>query len=312
MPKTLYWFQGSACGGDTFSLLGVESPDVRELLAMLDVDVLWQPSLSPGTPAQHRVLVEAICAGEQKLDLLCVEGAIVRGPGGTGMYDTINAEPKKDLFARMAKVAGDVIAVGTCACFGGIGADGEIEATGVQFSRGARGGFLGPSYRSGNGNVVVNLPGCPCHGDVLASTLVSLALGKPPSLNHLQSPAEWYDILVHQGCVRNEYHEYRVEEREFGERGCMFFHLGCRGPVAYGPCNKVLWNRRSSKTRVGVPCVGCTAPDFPQSHPFFQTPSIVDIPIELPDGVDRAHYLAYKGMAAAAAPDRLKGRKTRV
>jgi len=312
MPKTLYWFQGSACGGDTFSLLGVESPDIHELLSMMDIEVLWQPSLSPGTPAQHRALVEAICTGEQKLDLLCVEGAIVRGPGGTGMYDTIDGMPKKDQFARMAKVAGDVVAVGTCASFGGIGADGDIEATGVQFSRGARGGFLGPAYRSGNGNVVVNLPGCPCHGDVLASTLVSLALGKPPPLTQLQSPAEWYDILVHQGCVRNEYHEYRVEEREFGERGCMFFHLGCRGPVAYGPCNKVLWNRRSSKTRVGVPCVGCTAPDFPQSHPFFQTPSIVDIPLELPDGVDRAHYLAYKGMAAAAAPERLKGRKTRV
>ena len=28
--------------------------------------------------------------------------------------------------------------------------------------------------------------------------------------------------------------------------------------------------------------------------------------------VNRAHYLAYKGMAAAAAPDRLKTRKTRI
>jgi hydrogenase small subunit len=36
------------------------------------------------------------------------------------------------------------------------------------------------------------------------------------------------------------------------------------------------------------------------------------VPIELPDGVDRAHYLAYKGMAAAAAPQRLRQRKTQV
>jgi len=120
-------------------------------------------------------------------------------------------------------------------------------------------------------------------------------------------------MLVHQGCVRNEYHEYRVEERTFGDKGCMFFHLGCRGPVASGPCNKLLWNnRRNSKTRAGVPCFGCTRPDFPQAHPFFQTPAIADVPLELPDGVDRAHYLAYKGMAAAAAPDRLKKRITRV
>ncbi len=79
-----------------------------------------------------------------------------------------------------------------------------------------------------------------------------------------------------------------------------------------GPCNKLLWNRRSSKTRVGVPCFGCTRPDFPQPYPFFQTRNIEGIPLELPDGVSRAHYLAYKGMAAAAAPQRLKERKTLV
>jgi hydrogenase small subunit len=63
---------------------------------------------------------------------------------------------------------------------------------------------------------------------------------------------------------------------------------------------------------VGVPCFGCTRPDFPQPYPFFQTRNIEGIPLELPDGVDRAHYLAYKGMAAAAAPQRLKDRKTLV
>jgi hydrogenase small subunit len=53
-------------------------------------------------------------------------------------------------------------------------------------------------------------------------------------------------------------------------------------------------------------------PDFPQDTPFFETPNIEGIPIELPKGVDRAHYMAYKGMAAAAAPDRLKKRETEV
>ena len=35
-------------------------------------------------------------------------------------------------------------------------------------------------------------------------------------------------------------------------------------------------------------------------------------PFELPEGISRAHYLAYKGMAAAAAPERLKTRKTEI
>ena len=121
-----------------------------------------------------------------------------------------------------------------------------------------------------------------------------------------------YNYTVHQGCTRNEYHEYKVEEKEFGERGCMFFHLGCKGPTTNAPCNKYLWNEVSSKTRAGVPCFGCTRPDFPQEYAFFETRNIVGTPLELPKGVDRAHYLAYKDMAAAAAPQRLIKRSQKV
>lgn len=310
--KTIYWWQGGGCGGDTWSWLGVEHPDVQEMVELLDLEVLWHPSLSASSPVERERLHEAIASGDQPLDVLCVEGSVIRGPGGTGMYDTYLGKPKKNLLDMLAHRAQHLVAVGTCASFGGIGADGDIEATGVQFARGRYGGFLGEDYRSGSGSAVINLPGCPCHGEVLAGTLTTLTRGGQLSLGDYNSPDEWYGLLVHQGCVRNEYHEYRVEERDFGEKGCLFFYLGCRGPLAHGPCNKLLWNRRSSKTRVGIPCVGCTEPDFPQAHPFFSTPSVADVPLELPEGVDRAHYLAYKGMAAAAAPERLKQRKTKV
>ena len=312
MPKTIYWLQGGGCGGDTMALLSMESPNIVELLELVDTEVLWHSSLSTATPSQHRELIEAMISGEQPLDILCVEGAIIRGPSGTGMYDTFDNKPKKDLTAKLAARAQFVVAVGTCASFGGIGADGEVEATGLQFHKNERGGFLGETFASSSGLPVINLPGCPCHCDVVAGSLAALISGIPLPLNEHNTPLQWYGMLVHQGCVRNEYHEYRVEERDFGEKGCLFFHMGCRAPLTHGPCNKVLWNQRSSKTRVGVPCVGCTQPDFPQSNPFFQTPNIADIPLELPEGVDRAHYLAYKGMAAAAAPERLKKRKTRV
>jgi len=311
--KTIYWLQCGACGGDSFALLDIDSPNVIELFAYLGIEVLWHPSLSAPRPAERRELIAALLAGEQQLDVLCIEGSVIRGPGGTGMFDTIEAgKPKKDLVAALAQRAQHVVAVGTCASFGGIGTGGEIEATGVQFSRRRRGGFLGQDFVAAGGLPVINLPGCPCHGDVLAGTVMALLSGAPLQLNQHQSPSEWYELLVHQGCVRNEYHEFRIEERDFGEKGCLFFYLGCRGPMARGPCNKLLWNRRSSKTRIGVPCLGCTEPDFPRTYPFFQTRSIVDVPVELPDGVDRAHYLAYKDMAAAAAPDRLKKRLTRV
>jgi uptake hydrogenase small subunit len=294
------------------SLLGAESPDIIELLKLLDVEVLWHPSLSNARPIDHQSLLERILSGRQALDVLCVEGAIIRGPGGTGMYDVTAGRPKKDLVAGLAARARFVLAVGTCASFGGIGADGDVEACGVQFLKWEKGGFLGAAFGAGSGLPVINLPGCPCHCDVITSTLAALLADQPVPLNEFNAPLTWYGLLVHQGGTRNEYHEYRVEDQGFGEKGCLFFHLGCHGPLAYGPCNKVLWNRRSSKTRVGVPCFGCTRPDFPQPYPFYYTRNIEGIPTQLPDGVDRAHYLAYKGMAAAAAPARLKDRKTRV
>jgi hydrogenase small subunit len=228
------------------------------------------------------------------------------------MYDTFQGKPKKNLVAELAKRAQFVIAVGTCSSFGGITASGPVEATGLQFHRERKGGFLGKDFSAQSGLQVINLPGCPCHCDVVTGTFSALLSDVTLPLNEHNAPLNWYGLLVHQGCVRNEYHEYRVEERDFGEKGCLFFHMGCRGPLTYGPCNKLLWNRRSSRTYVGVPCSGCTRPDFPSPYPFFRTRNIAGIPIDLPEGVDRAHYLAYKGMAAAAAPKRLTTRNTKV
>jgi hydrogenase small subunit len=309
-PKTLYWLQCGACGGDSWSLAGVESPDFVELLAMLDIEVLWHPSLRTGDFRAHRQLLEAITEGEQGLDILCVEGSVVRGPGGTGMFDTFEGRPKKDLLAALARRARWIIAVGTCSSFGGIGASGDIDASGLLYVGKEQGGFLDEELDANAHGRIINLPGCPCHGEVIAGTLATIAHDKLPDLGRYHTPNEYYSMLVHQGCLRDEHHEFRVEERDFGEKGCLFFYMGCRGPLAHGPCNRMLWNRRSSKTRAGVPCVGCTEPDFPRAEPFFETRSLVEIPLELPEGVDRAHYLAYKGMAAAAAPRRLKKRNS--
>jgi len=311
MSLNLFWLQLGACGGDTMSLLSAESPDILELFGQLDVNPLWHPSLSAPSPKERRQTVEAIVNGEVPLDVLVVEGSVIRGPGGTGMYDVSDGRPKKDLLAALANMAGYVVAVGTCACYGGV-ADPSVEPTGLQFQREARGGFLGPDFKSLAGLPVVNLPGCPCHTDIMAGALSALASGVALNLDEYQRPVNWYGMMVHQGCTRNEYHEYRVEENDFGEKGCLFFYKGCRGPLTHGPCNKLLWNGRTSKTRIGAPCFGCTEPNFPQPYPFFKTRNIEGIPIELPSGLNRAHYMAYKGMAAAAAPDRLKDRKTHI
>jgi hydrogenase small subunit len=310
MPKTLYWLQGGGCGGDTWSLLNADTPDLIELLDFFDLELLWHQALSANNHDDMEVLNQRILTGEQTLDILCVEGSVIHGPNDSGGFDMLPGGPKKDLIEGLAKKARYVLAVGTCASFGGIGADSEIMASGLQYTKWEMGGLLGKDFITPGGYPVINMPGCPCHCEVVVGTLSAVAADMPVELGDYNMPLNWYGVMVHQGCTRNEYHEYRVEEKKFGERGCLFFYMGCHGPLVTGPCNKFLWNRRSSKTRVGVPCFGCTRPDFPQQYPFFETRNIEGIPIELPDGVSRAHYMAYKGMAAAAAPKRLMKRKT--
>lgn len=312
MAINLYWLQVGGCGGDTMSFLSANSPDLPELLGALDIKLLWHPSLSTLSPGAHDELLENLMQGEHPLDILVVEGSIIFGPASTGMFDTRGGRPKKDIAAALAKKARWVVAAGTCAAFGGLGVDTETQATGLQFEKKRPGGLLGKSFRALSGLPVINLAGCPCHPGVMAGALSALAAGQAMELDEFNRPLDWFGMTVHQGCTRNEYHEYRVEELDFAQRGCLFFHMGCHGPLVDGPCNKLLWNDRSSKTRVGVPCFGCTSPEFPSASPFFETRNIEGIPIDLPKGISRAHYLVYKGMAAAAAPERLTKRKTKV
>ena len=312
--KTAYWLQGGGCGGDTFSFLSHEFPDVSELFRVLDIELLWHPSLSNISPQEQTRLLDNIADGTQPLDIFILEGAVIRGPAGTGMFDTVNDRPKKELIQILSRQAQVVLALGTCASFGGFGADQIVESSGLQFEKSELGGFLGKEFRSKSGLPVINLAGCPCHHDVLPGALGMISRTSPPALelDEYHRPLEWYGTLVHQGCTRNEYHEYRVEESDFGDMGCLFFHLGCAGPLVPGPCNKLLWNQQSSKTRAGVPCFGCTDPEFPKKSPFFHTQNIEGIPLSLPKGVNRAHYMVYKSMAAAAAPERLTQRTAKV
>ncbi|MDQ7061404.1 MAG: hypothetical protein Q9M43_09835 [Sulfurimonas sp.] len=219
---------------------------------------------------------------------------------------------KKDLIFELAKHAKYVVAVGTCASFGGFGSHpgDDIAGIGLQQHHNDKGGFLGESYTSTSGAQVINLPGCPIHPKSLEFVLNMVSRDLPIKLNKDNAPSDYFNITVHQGCTRNEHHEYKVEDSVFGEAGCMFFHLGCKGPTTHAGCNTYLWNEVNSKTRAGVPCFGCTNTVFPHPSPFFETPNIAGTPVYLPEGVDRANYLAYKDMAAEAAPQRLKTTKS--
>ena len=61
--------------------------------------------------------------------------------------------------------------------------------------------------------------------------------------------------------------------------------------MTHSPCNRILWNRQSSKTRAGMPCLGCTEPEFPffdlAPGTVFKTQTVMGVPKDLPPGVDK-------------------------
>src|ERR1035437_3171384 len=135
MAINLYWLQAGGCGGDTMSFLGANSPDLIELFAALEIELLWHPSLSTLSAGAHDELLAGLLQGERALDILVLEGSIICGPASTGMFDTRHGRPKKDIAAALAKQARWVVAAGTCAAFGGISADTPAQATGLQFHK---------------------------------------------------------------------------------------------------------------------------------------------------------------------------------
>ncbi len=306
---TLLWMQTGACSGDTMAVLCAERPTFEELLGQQGIELLWHPSLSADRTFGQ--VLAAVESGATAIDILCIEGSLVTGPNGSGMYDSWKGRPKIDIVLQLAARARHVVAMGTCAAFGGIHAapPNPSDCIGLQFTKSAPGGLLAADWRSASGEPVINVAGCPAHPDTMTKTLAMLAQGMPMALDHLNRPSAFFASLVHQGCTRNEYHEYDIEDNVLGGRGCMFFNLGCRGPQTLAPCNTELWNGRNSKTRAGVPCFGCTSPDFPEDRDLMRTPKIGHVPKFLPLGVARARYMAYKNLARAAAPERVVDRE---
>lgn len=309
--KSLIWLQTGACSGDSLSLLNADGPSLETLIGQGVLELLWHPSLSAEPAGRLAALIGEIESGRRALDIFCVEGSLISGPYACGMFDSFRGRAKIDIARALADRAEIVVAVGTCSSFGGIPAapPNPTDCTGLQFDGDKAGGVLAPEWRSQGGLPVVNLAGCPTHPLTITRTLAMIAAGLPLELDHLNRPKAFFGSMVHQGCTRNEYHEYDIEDSQLGGRGCMYFNLGCQGPTTLANCNSELWNNRSSKTRAGVPCFGCTSPGFPRNGDLYRTDKIGTVPVRLPLGVSRAHFMAYKNLAKAAAPKRVKDRE---
>ena len=314
----LLWLQSGGCGGCSMSLLCADTADFRGLLRQIGVNLLWHPTFSLESGDESLAIMQDCLSGKVPLHALCLEGAVLRGPEGSGRFHTLagTQEPMLHWVERLSAVAHHVVAVGSCAAFGGITAGGinPTDACGLQYEGGHAGGVLGAQWRDPSGLPVVNVAGCPTHPGWVLETLAALAAGMPmpaDALDILGRPRAYADQLVHHACSRNEYYEYKASDDKPSDLGCLMEHLGCKGTQAHADCNIRLWNGEGSCTRGGYACISCTEPGFEEpGHAFHQTPKVAGIPIGLPTDMHKAWFVALASLSKSATPKRVKVNST--
>lgn len=311
------WLQSGGCGGCSMSLLCADTTDFAGQLEQAGIRLLWHPSLSLTGGAELVALLEDFLAGRVALDALCIEGALLRGPNGTGRFHVLagTGVPMVDWVRRLSAVARHVVAVGSCAAWGGITAAGAnpTEACGLQYEDDRPGGLLGSDFRSASGLPVVNVAGCPTHPGWVLDTLMALAADQfgADDLDPLGRPRFYADQLVHHGCTRNEFYEFKASAEKPSDLGCMMEHMGCKGTQAHADCNTRLWNGDGSCTRGGYACISCTEPGFQDpGHAFHTTPKIAGIPIGLPTDMPKAWFVALASLSKSATPKRVRQNAT--
>jgi len=209
--------------------------------------------------------------------ILVVEGAIPTARGA--VYGAIGERDGKPVtmeerVVEMARDALAVLAVGTCASFGGIPAAAPNPTGCKAVSK--------VLEDNGVSRPLVNIPGCPPHPDWFVGTVASIILNGLPKAEELDDnlrPLAFYGKLIHENCPRRAYFDEGKFAKKPGDEGCLY-ELGCKGPITYADCPLRRWNNGTNWViGAGAPCNGCTQPEFPDgTSPFYE--KLVDV--ELP------------------------------
>ena len=267
------WLQGQSCTGCSVSLLNTIHYMTIDDLLVNTLDLQFHPTVMA---AAGDLAVEAAettrAAGDY---VLIIEGSIPVGDQGhyCHVWEDENEDPVtmetafKDFGLHKNCIC--VLAVGTCASYGGIPAGNPNPTTALGVNGALS--YLGVPER--NRPPVINIPGCPAHPDWIVGTVAALLAGNMPELDGDGRPIKFFGEHVHTLCPNRG---GGLKAKKLGDPGCLA-GLGCNGQQTHADCPMWQWNA-SETGGVGVnwcvgagsPCQGCTEPDFPDGmSPFY-------------------------------------------
>ncbi len=269
------WLELSDCAGNTEAILRSDGPKIDEiLLDIISLEFNETIMAASGHQAEKQ-LEDAIHTFKGKY-LLFVEGAIPMGLDG--QYGTIgaHAETFYDHLIRISKDAAAVVAVGSCATFGGVPAasPNPTQAVGVMDVL--------------KGKPLINIPACPANPANMVGVIIHYILtGQVPELDSLLRPKFAFGYRIHDNCERRAHFDAGEFVEEWGDHGAKhnfcLYKVGCKGPMTFNNCSIIRYNEGVNwPVGVGRGCIGCSEPDFWDKYAHERP--IADAKIKAPTG----------------------------
>jgi len=283
--QSVIWLSFQECTGCTESITRASSPSIEDLIfdfISLDYHHTLQNASGHLAEAAREQAME-----ENRGDyLVVVDGSIPLKNDG---YSTIAGISNRQMLEETVAHAKAVIAVGSCATFGGIPGANPNPTGAVAISE-------------LTDKPVINLSGCPPIPEAMTGTIAYLlSFAGIPELDHLGRPKAFYGEAIHDRCYRRPFYEKGQFAKSFDDEGARqgwcLYEVGCKGPVTYNACATLKWNGGVSfPIQSGHGCLGCSEPGFWDLGGFYKPLSAAK-----DDALKYAAGAAVVGAAAGAA-----------
>ncbi|HEY5763681.1 MAG TPA: hydrogenase small subunit [Rhodocyclaceae bacterium] len=268
--QSVIWLSFQECTGCTESITRSHSPTIENLIFdLISLDYHHTLQAASGDAAEHAR--EAAMREHAGKYLLIVDGSIPMGNPG---YSTIAGISNHDMLLETARDAAAIVAVGTCAAFGGIPKANPNPTGAVSVGKLIK------------GKPIVNVPGCPPIPAVMTGVLAHfLTFGQLPELDDSGRPKVFYGETIHDRCYRRPFYDQgkfaETFDDEGARRGWCLYKLGCRGPVTYNACATSKWNDGTSfPIQSGHGCLGCSEANFWDAGSFYKALSVPITPAQ--------------------------------
>ena len=270
MRPSVIWLSFQECTGCTESLTRSHAPTLENLIFnAISLDYHHTLQAASGSAAEE-AREKAMQEFHGKY-LLIVDGSIPTRDNG--IYSTIAGRTNLEMLHEVAAGAAAVVAMGTCASFGGI-----------PYARPNPTGAV-PVSELVKDKPIINVSGCPPIPAVITGVLAHyLTFGEIPPLDSLGRPAAFYGESIHDRCYRRPFYDQGKFAKSFDDEGARsgwcLYELGCKGPTTHNACATTKWNGGASfPIESGHPCLGCSEPNFWDAGSFYQALSTANRPL---------------------------------